>query len=70
MADHDFIEDCDDCQKEKFDRTEFGLFGLDFLVTKRMMNRLLKAHGLKLRVKTNRKQWGAQSEIKLEAING
>jgi hypothetical protein len=64
----EFIEDCNDCQREKFDRKEFGLFGLDFRETRRMLNRLLGPHGLKLQVKGNRKAWGDQSEVKLVPV--
>lgn len=64
-----FIQGCQDCQTEKLEQEklqhkEFGLFGLDFLATKRMMNRLLKPHGLKLKVTTSR-GFGDQSEVSL-----
>lgn len=54
------------CPNAPVKHVEFGMFGLDFRQTKRMLNRLLKPHGLTLKVKTNRKEWGDQSEVSIE----
>lgn len=48
--------------------TEFGLFGLDFALTKRMLTRLLKPYGLTLKVKTRRED--DQSTVWLESSSG
>jgi len=45
---------------------EFGMFGLDFRETKRILNRLLTPYGLKLRTHTNYAKFGDQSEVWLE----
>lgn len=46
---------------------EFGLFGVDFLETQRMVRRLLKQHGLRLHVKNRRED--DQSWVWLERVD-
>ena len=46
----------------------FGMFGTDFGETKMIVNHLLKPHGLKLRTRGNRKQWGDQVETWIETL--
>lgn len=50
--------------------SEFGMFGLDFCETKRIVNRLLKPHGLTLKTHLNYAKWGNQSEVWIESRKG
>lgn len=47
---------------------EFGMFGTDFYVTKAMLRRQLKRHGLVLKIRKNYAKWGDNVEIWIEQI--
>jgi len=55
--------------EEAEQRSEFGLFGVDFFETKRMMNRLLKPYGLSLKIRT-RENKDDQSRVWIVPIGG